>query len=48
MQVRITFQGAYAISDWTKTGYYIEKQYMGYSKKTAIALFKKYLKELSY
>lgn len=38
IDVRVTFQGAYALSVYTGSGF-IEKQYFGYTKREALSLF---------
>lgn len=42
--IRKTFQGAYELSAIIGEDY-IRKQYMGYSKREALRLFKQYLAE---
>lgn len=41
-----TFQGAWELSTIVGTTW-IHRQYMGYTKKEAISLFKEYIKDLS-
>jgi len=45
MTIERTFQGAYRIST-IKHNQYITKQYMGYSKREALSLFKQYLNSI--
>ncbi len=40
MSIERTFQGAWAISDIVR-GYLVRRVYFGYSKRTAVQLFKK-------
>jgi hypothetical protein len=43
LAIRKTFQGAWAISAMVG-GYRVERQYMGYTKREAIAMFRSYIK----
>lgn len=43
MTIEKTFQGAYKISSIV-SGYFVSKQYMGYTKKEAIQAFKEFIK----
>lgn len=43
MTIEKTFQGAYIISGYYK-GHYVKRQYLGYTKKEAVSMFREYVR----
>lgn len=46
ISARRTFQGAWALSTITDDGYYFERQFMGYTKREAMAMFRSELAQV--